>query len=351
MIKKLLISLFCGCLILGITGCSKKNKNEETKITQKQNEQEILSCLENELGGYIMTEKDTIKELPLEKITDKKEKISYYKGYMTNDNNMYIIYKGNITYEYEVMKDFDLYFSNKFLTYQKYILNNGIYILIHNNFNDIDFKKIENKCNSSNLEKENIKNISNKTIKKLNKTSKIVIKLGSSQLGTINNTETIKSILNIISTSEQYSYNNSDIAFLCDGHAFELEMYNDNKKLIDTVNVWYDGKRLMPKSLQSGCSYYTVANNDVDLREIIETTTKYKFYGLADYANVCDTALEEIYEDNSYKYYLNCIKSDKVLINFDLKNITMTLKYALNNNYITPEQLDTYSDLLIKEKK
>ena len=39
------------------------------------------------------------------------------------------------------------------------------------------------------------------------------------------------------------------------------------------------------------------------------------------------------------------------MIHFDISNLTMTVKYALNNNYINPDQLVLYNDIMIKEKK
>ena len=306
---------------------------------------EVYACLENELGAYIMTEKDDASDIPLTDITDKKEHIEYYKGVKANEKNMYVILKGNVTYEWEVMKDFELYFSKRFPVYQQYFIEDkGIYIFIHNNSNDVKFDEIMNKCNNI-INKEDGKTIKSKTLNNLNKTNKIVIKSGDTELGTINNKDSIDNILNVISNAKQ-----SGDAFLCDGHSFNFEMY-DNNKLIDTVYVWHDGSRLIPKSIHSGCSYYGNTNDKIDLREIIEKETDYIFYGISDYSDSCDSALELIYEDEKYNYYLSCEKSDEVLIHFTLTNLKMTLKYALNNNYITPDKLEGYTDLFVKKEK
>lgn len=306
---------------------------------------EVYACLENELGAYIMTEKDNASEIPLTDITDKKEQVEYYKGIKANEKNMYIIFKGNVTYEWEVMKDFQLYFSKKFPVYQRYfMMDKSIYIFIHNNANDVKFDEIINKCNNG-INKEDGKTIKSKTLNSLNKTNKIVIKSGDTEIGTINNKDSIDNILNVISNSKQ-----SGDAFLCDGNSFDFEMYNNNK-LIDTVYVWHDGSRLIPKSIHSGCSYYWNTNDKIDLREIIEKETDYIFYDISDYSDNCDSALELIYEDDKYNYYLSCEKSDKFFIHFTLSNLQMTLKYALNNNYITPDKLEGFTDLFIKKEK
>lgn len=306
---------------------------------------EVYACLENELGAYIMTEKDNASEIPLTDITDKKEQVEYYKGIKANEKNMYIIFKGNVTYEWEVMKDFQLYFSKKFPVYQRYfMMDKGIYIFIHNNSNDVKFDEIINKCNNG-INKEDGKTIKSKTLNSLNKTNKIIIKSGDTELGTINNKDSINNILSVISNSKQ-----SGDVFLCDSNSFNFEMY-DNNKLIDTVYVWHDGSRLIPKSIHSGCSYYRKTNDKIDLREIIEKETDYIFYDISDYSDNCDSALELIYEDDKYNYYLSCEKSDKVFIHFTLSNLQMTLKYALNNNYITPDKLEDFTDLFIKKEK
>ena len=60
------------------------------------------------------------------------------------------------------------------------------------------------------------------------------------------------------------------------------------------------------------------------LGRIIEENTDYVFYNISDFSDTCDQALEAIYEDEQYTYYLSCIKSDQVIINFDITNLTMT---------------------------
>ena len=345
--KRLLTILLWLFIVIEISGCSKSKQNDNNERNDQINQQEILSCLENELGSYIVTENATLKNLPLKEITDKEDKIAYYKGYVADANNMYVIYTGTITYEYDVMKDFDLYFSEKFPVYQKYLFNNGIYILIHNTFNDIDFNALKKNCNKNSLEKENIKNIPSNILNKIEKTNKIVIKSGTSELGVITNKDKIANILDIVSKAEQYSIRGSEVAYLCDGSAFTFEMYKDNK-LIETINIWYDGNRIMPESISGGCDYYTLPNEVTDFREIIENETDYLFYGISDYDLDCVSDKELIYEDDNYRYYLECQKSDKVLINFNLSNITMTLKDALNNGYINPKQME--ADAILKKE-
>ena len=151
----------------------------------------------------------------------------------------------------------------------------------------------------------------------------------------------MKEILDAISSANRFS----DIC-LSDGHGFDFEINKDNK-LIDTLEVWNDGKRILPKSIK-GC-YYSISNG-TDLRKIIERETDFIFYSILDYSDACAEALELIYENNNHKYYLRCIKSDKVMIKFMIDNKVATLKSALENNLISADKVSSdYPDLLIKK--
>ena len=319
------------------------DKKETTGI-----DKELIQCIENELGGYLVTENDELKEIPLSEIkTNNIEKIEYYHGVYANnhkDNVYVIVYPKNETYDSEEMKDFDNYFIKRFTTFQKFESSSIPTIYIHTK-NTINIKNITNKCLAKN-DSKNSKSIPSNTQKKLNNTNKIVIKSGDKILGEIKDKDKIDKVINSIKSSKQFGN-----AFLCDMYSFNFEMYNDSK-LIDTIYVWHDGKRLLPKSNSGGgCSYYGITNQ-TDLREIIEEETTYIFYSILDFSDTCDTALELIYENDNYKYYLTCIKSDKLMIKFLLNNKVMTLKYALENNYIFADKVvNEYPDILIKNKK
>lgn len=334
-------------VILGIIIFTKdtvpQSNREEEKITEQ--EQEFISCLENELGARIASESREFTDIPLSDITDKSEEIAYFKG-IQSGNDSYIIVKTNITYDRDIMQDFDLYFSKKYATFQLFDLANGIYVYLFNNENNTSESELLTACQVQNLEGMKTEDFPSKTIDELNKTASVIIKNGSGELGQITNHDVIDQILNYISMSKQYGEN-----FLCDGHLFELEMLDEEGKLIDTIYLWGDGKRLLPKSLEGGCGYYSIADFNIDFRKIIEENTNYIFYGINDYSVEGKENLTQIYEDEKYKYFINWENSDKVLIHFTLNNLYMKLEYALNNNYIAPEQLEEYDGLLIRETK
>ena len=281
--KRLFVIIFVFAFIT--CGCSNRNNasvdntieqdnnNEVDQTIILENKKKMITCLENELGGYIASEKNELSDLPLKDITDREDRIQYYKGIKTSDNNMYVIYE-NTPSEFEVLKDFDLYFSKKYPIYQRYQFNNGITVLIHNTLNDIDFKEIERKCNVNYQEPDKIINIPTNTINKINDTKKIIIKSGEKRLGTITNEKSINDIIETITTSVQYSYKDTDVAYLCDGYSFEFNLFNNKDKLIDTIYVWHSGTRLIPKSIHSGCSYFNTTSSK-DLRKIIENETNY----------------------------------------------------------------------------
>ncbi len=345
--KRLLTILLCGLAVIGITGCGKKVLETNYKIP-KELDKELVQCLENELGGYLVTENDDLIEIPLNEIKNNdKEKISYFKGvYASNhpDNKYIIVFPTNGTYDSDVMKDFNKYFYEKFFIYQMSDIS-SITIYIHNQENDVDFKAIANKCVAKNNSKDS-KSIPSKALDKISNTTKIVIKSNQKELGIINGKDKLTEILNAISSSEQYGDD-----FLCDGHGFDFEMYDSKNKLIDTVYVWGDGKRLILSSIISGCSYYSISNN-TDLRKIIEEETDYVFYNMLDFRDNDNQKQQLIYKDNKYSYYLNSENDNEILIKFMLNNQTMTLKYALENNYISAEKVASeYSNILIRKNK
>lgn len=338
--KIVLFLLIIISFLINVTGCNKKSDNDSLE------EGLILDCFVSELANIIRTKEEKIMDISLDKVTDKEDRVAYYKGAISSSQNMYIILKMNITYELEVAKDFEMYFSRKYPFYQRfYVASEDIYIYLHTDSNDVDFSKVENKC-ISNTNKDKGSMIPYDTFNSLNKTTKVVIKQGDNELGTIKNKEIIDKILSVISSARI-----SGDAFLCDGNSFDFEMYNDDNVLIDTIYLWHSGKRLIPSSIHNGCSYYTVSDNFIDLRKIIEDETDYVFYGIHDYREDYSDNLELVYENDKYEYYLNCKNSDEVLITFDLSGLTMKLKDAINNGYIDPDKLLDYNDLIVRKVK
>ncbi len=338
----LLGTIIFSILFLGIKYSSiKENKKITTDLDQK-----LFQCLENELNYHIASDKKDLIDIPLnEIIKDINTKFEFYKGVYNrkNTSNIYVIaYPEKGIFDAKIMKNFDKYFNEKFSIYQmtEYLFGPKIYI--HSANNDIDLEKIYNKCSINNIS-DNDKSIALKTKTKLKNTKKIIIK-SNKELGIIKDKDKISKILNAISSSKKQGD-----SFLCDGHTFDFEMYDDNNKLIDTIYVWGDGKRLIPASLSGGCTYYTISYN-IDLREIIETETDYVFYNILDLRDNDNQKLQLIYKDKNNNYYIKSDNYKEILINFTLNNQVMTLKYALENKYISAEKIfNEYPNILIKE--
>ncbi len=343
--KKLFTILLCGIMVLGITGCGTGKQRDKQQKENENYTKELVQCLENELVGYLTTEEDHLMEIPLSEIKAvDHNKIEYYKGSYASehpDNRYVIVYPKNGTYDFDVMKDFDQYFYSKFPVYQSDFVS-SITIYVHSQNNDIDFNNIINKCQISN-DMDSGKSIPSKTMNKLKDTKKIVIKSSKNVLGTISNQDKLTEILNTISSSKQYG----DF-FLCDGNGFDFELYDKNNQLIDTIYVWGDGNRLIPSSIHSGCSYYSISN-DLDLRRIIEEETNYVFYSILNFGDYDKQKQQFIYNDSKYGYYLNSENTNEILIQFTLNHQIMTLKYALENQYISAEKVvHDYPDILVK---
>lgn len=136
---------------------------------------------------------------------------------------------------------------------------------------------------------------------------------------------------------------------MLDAHQFEFEMYDELNNIIDTIYIWNDGVRLNLKSIGGG--YYFTDN--LDLRKLIERETNYIFYNLYNLTDSCEE-LELIYEDDNYYYYyyyFNCKEYGTMLIKFDLTNMKMKIKYALDNNFITISHLSLYDNMILKIEK
>ena len=61
-------------------------------------------------------------------------------------------------------------------------------------------------------------------------------------------------------------------------------------------------------------------------------------FTIIDNVEVCDSALEEIYDDDKYIYYLPCIKSNQVYIKFS-NGEKVKIRTALKNNYVTIDEI------------
>ena len=337
-LSSLLIFLIIAIIVLIIFSKGTYGKIRDNEL-DKRNEEIILDCIVNKLNDSIFSENNLSKEISLNTFTNKDSKIDFYKALENNQDSMYAMVK---TYDYEVIRDFDLYFSSGYDIYQTYTFLDNVYIYVYSKNNKINFDDL-GVCNNSefDLGEKDIKSINKKVVQKLNDTNKIIIKSGNKKLGIIKNESVIDEILNIITNSKRYGNN-----FLLDAHQFEFEMYDELNNVIDTIYIWNDGVRLNLKSIGGG--YYFTDN--LDLRELIERETNYIFYNLYNLTDSCKE-LELIYEDDKYNYYLNCKEYGTMLIKFDLTNMKMKIKYSLDNNFITISHLSLYDNMILKIEK
>ena len=89
-------------------------------------------------------------------------------------------------------------------------------------------------------------------------------------VGTITDSETINELIDAISTS---SYSGTDC--LADAHQMELEMYDENDNLLDTIDFWPNIERIRPENSSNNCYFNVQGENTV--KNIIESETDYKF--------------------------------------------------------------------------
>lgn len=342
--KKILLFLLLGVMLMGVSGCDKEEVEleKEDEIKEEYN-QELVKCLKNKLGAYILTEQDDLVEIPLSDIKDSDEAISYYKGYRASQNldNLYvlIVWKDKI-YNSDEIEDIEEYFYSKYDEYQEYsISSEGISIYVHNDFNDIDFDELKKDC--TNDKNEATQYFPEDIVDEISNTNKIIVKYDGYELGTIRDIDVIDEIIYVVTNSKRYG----DFS-LSDNYTYKLELYNNNV-LVDIIGLWADGKRV--SSLNNNTDYYVT---DEDLRKVIEYGIDYKFYNIVEFSDNCEDETYLIYSDNSYNYYLNCANSDGVLITFVTCNKKMNIEYAMDNNYIDIKVLARdYPDLITRERK
>ena len=108
---------------------------------------------------------------------------------------------------------------------------------------------------------DNLKNTVRVDIKELTE-EKIV--------GTITDNKSINELIDAISTS---SYSGSDC--LADTHQMELEMYDENDNLLNTIDFWPNIERIRLENSSNNCYFNVQGENTV--KNIIESETDYKF--------------------------------------------------------------------------
>ena len=108
---------------------------------------------------------------------------------------------------------------------------------------------------------DNLKNTVRVDIKELTE-EKIV--------GTITDNKSINELIDAISTS---SYSGTDC--LADAHQMELEMYDENNNLLNTIDFWPSVERIRPENSSNKCYFNVQGENTI--KNIIESETDYKF--------------------------------------------------------------------------
>ncbi len=103
------------------------------------------------------------------------------------------------------------------------------------------------------------------------------------------------------------------------------------KEFLDSINVNLD----LCISVQVPEEYYKV-------KSIVYNSKENK--------NSCLEALEEIYKDDNYTYYLKCLKSEDIMVTYE-NGKTEDIKKAFKRGYIKVSDLDRFDIDYIKEEK
>ena len=87
----------------------------------------------------------------------------------------------------------------------------------------------------------------------------------------------------------------------------------------------------------------TYTNNSLVIKNITDKTQT-----MSDF--VCAQAIDNFYEDNTYKYYYTCMKSQYVIVEYT-NGTEEPIKEALHSNHIEIADLDKYNIFYLKSKK
>lgn len=327
-------------LLFTLSGCSSAFEEKMDLKKLEQQRVELAVCIDNKINEEVFKNKKKEKELKLNEITNYGAEVKFSHGKIFDKDNMYILVLSSDVYT----NDINTYFLRNYSEFQHFQDGGDINVYVHTKDNKVNFNKILGECSEGLYDDLEGDMIPEKLVDELKSTNQIVVKnTKDKEFGIIKNKDSINDILKLVADSKVYGTN-----FLMDNNSLKLEMY-ENNKLINTVYLWEDGKRL---NLNGGIDgYYGISNYSIDIREIIEKETEYIFYGIKLNKEMNDVIKELIYSDNNYNYYIHYNNSNNLLIKFNTTNKMMTLKHALEKKYITPKQLEKYYDVFTKEER
>lgn len=85
-------------------------------------------------------------------------------------------------------------------------------------------------------------------------------------------------------------------------------------------------------------------------QELINKKNNSNDYTIIDTTEICAEALEEIYSDDDYTYYLPCIKSSNIYIKWDNGDIHKLMD-DINNGKVTMDSLIKHGLKVTKDEK
>lgn len=140
----------------------------------------------------------------------------------------------------------------------------------------------------------------------------------------------------LIDTIQALVFNNSPIIKIMEHYNGGALYCIDRGILVDTYKCGSGKKQTVVKGSTYECSF----SSDY---VIVDTTKEIKDFS-------CAEALEGIYEDRNYEYFLPCMKSQYIRVRYNNGN-DLSIVAALNMGYIEIEDLDRFEISYIKYEK
>lgn len=308
--------------------------------------------LKQALNNNIITIKDLEGKLYFNK-EDKKESkeettIKLIKGNKCNTKTEKIYTYNKIEYYYDCSNNtYTLNINNEIVSLNK-ALQSGLITI--NKLKELGLNIIENEIKDVKKDEIEIKDSNKVTIEKNDN-----IKIDNTNKDT---TETIKNSPELV-TIKNNNKNQSQVIIYKD-NSYEYYYYTPNNAdySIKYNNKYYTIKDAIDKniitlsSLQGlGLEYFKKSLNKIDIKEDDKKETNDRIIKLVDKSNGanCAQAIEYFYEDNNYKYYFTCKKSQYMYLIIDGKEYLLTS--ALKNKITTIKELEDNGIRFPKQSK
>ena len=182
-------------------------------------------------------------------------------------------------------------------------------------------------------------------IEKLYETDKIIVKENNTNkiIREINDYKIIYEFVTLMQSSTKTIEN-----FNCDGYQYNLEMYDENEKLLDIIHTWTNNERVLPESLNKGtCAYYKIKLNKISFNDLIEgKIVRRDFERINELEGVSIEIIPNTLTNTGLKLETKNKKNKKLIFNKDYR-----IHKKENEKWIELEEMTRNNTVFYEEKE